>query len=280
MLDLKSAFSTQPPPLDFVWRGFVAGTVGTVTAAGSTGKSFWAMEAGMGVASAVANESLLNLEIEHNGRVVILNAEDPEQVLLQRLFAIGKFLSPEARDEVAENLVIEPLVGFGVNVMTDKWVDAVCRVGEGARLIILDTHSRWSGGVDENDNAKQSLVLQRYEHIARVTGAAVLFPHHVAKSAARDGSVDSQQAARGAAAIIDNCRWAGWMQTMTPEQAKLFAIPDDQRKSFVAYGGNKENYGAHTAETWYQRKEGGVLLPVDLVVPQKASKGGRRELTE
>lgn len=263
-INLQSCFEIEPDPLDFVWSGFVAGSIGVIAAAGSTGKSFWAMEAGMGVVSAAANKSLLDLDIKSHGRVTILNAEDPTSVLNHRIHAIGKLLSREARDEVIEGMALAPLVGCGVNIMDDEWLDSVCGFCEGSRLVILDTHSRWSAGVPENDNSEQAQVLQRYETVAKITGAAVLFPHHVGKSSALSGAGDVQQAARGAAAIIDNCRWAGYLQTMTPEQAAEYHIDDKEaRRRYVSFGGSKENYGEDTPDCWLLRCDGGVLKPAE-----------------
>lgn len=36
-VDIRKAFSEVPPPLDFIWPGFLAGTVGCLAAAGATG---------------------------------------------------------------------------------------------------------------------------------------------------------------------------------------------------------------------------------------------------
>lgn len=265
-IDVMSCFENEPLALDFVWPGFVTGTVGTLIAAGSTGKSFWAIEAAMCIASPLANKILLNLDIKTHGKAVILNAEDTVEVVRLRLHAMGKLLSPEARKEVDANLRVESLVGRRVNIMDEMWLDRACEAGRDARLVVLDTHSRWSAGVPENDNAEQAKVLQQYECVAQRTGAGVLFTHHVAKTAALNGQGGVQQAARGAASIIDNCRWAGFLQTMTEEQAKAYkdSYVHEHRKQYVAFGGSKENYGAETPDSWYRRAEGGVLLPVTL----------------
>ena len=47
-LDIMAAFTNEPPELDFIWPGFLAGTVGALVAPGATGKSFFALEAAMG----------------------------------------------------------------------------------------------------------------------------------------------------------------------------------------------------------------------------------------
>lgn len=269
-IDIMASFEQEPPPLDFVLPGFLAGTVGCLAAAGSTGKSFWALEASMSVCSSLADDRILRLGVQQHGPVVILNAEDPAIVLHQRLHAIGKHLPTDAREEVAERLTIEALTGTMPDIMEPRWQEAILRVSEGARLVVFDTLTRWHK-MNENDNGQMSQVLSVMEMVARKTGASVLFLHHVSKGMAREGRQDEQQATRGAAAITDNARWQGWMQTMGEEAAKEYGV--DDRKRYVAVGGNKENYGSATAETWLERTAGGVLLPVDLHKPAKKGKG-------
>lgn len=269
-LDIMRCYTEAPPPLDFVLPGFLAGTVGCLAAAGSTGKSFWALEAAHSICSAQADELLLNLRIQDHGRVVILNAEDPAVVLHQRLHSIGQHLPAGVREEVAERLTVEPLMGTQPDVMDERWQSTILRAAEGARLVIFDTLTRWHR-LSENDNGAMSSVLGVMEMVCRKTGAAVLFLHHVGKQMAREGRQDEQQATRGASAITDNVRWQGWMQGMGSDDADEYGI--SERSRYVQFGGNKENYGQATEGRWLERKAGGVLLPVDLHKPCRALKG-------
>jgi RecA-family ATPase len=271
-VDILKCFAEEPPEMDFVLPGFLAGTVGCLAAAGSTGKSFWALEVGMGVASAHADSRLLDLGIRHHGRVVVLNAEDPGGVLHHRLYSIGRFLPESAREEVAEKLSIQALVGTRPDIMDTKWQDSVLGVVEGARLVVFDTLTRWHR-LDENDNGAMAQVLSVFEMICRQSGAAVLFLHHVNKSMARDGRQGEQQATRGASSITDNARWQGWMQGMGEAAAKEYGIRDDDRKRYVQAGANKENYGMASPDRWLERKAGGVLIPVELQKQVKNSGG-------
>ena len=69
-IDLRAAFENEPPTLDFIWPGFLAGTVGALVAPGATGKSFWALEAAMAIACSVAGGDLVGLSPACAGRVV------------------------------------------------------------------------------------------------------------------------------------------------------------------------------------------------------------------
>ncbi|HBS17049.1 MAG TPA: replication protein A, partial [Halomonas sp.] len=113
-IDLMWAFENEPPPLDFIWPGFLAGTVGALVAPGATGKSYWALEAAMCIACSVAGGDVLKLNPPKTGRVIYLAGEDPEVVLLRRSHAIGKHLGHSARASIAENLVLESIMGKGL----------------------------------------------------------------------------------------------------------------------------------------------------------------------
>ena len=274
-IDILHAFETEPPPLDFVLPGYLAGTVGCLAAAGSTGKTFWALEAAMGVCSGEADALLLKLGISTHGKAVILNAEDPAIILHHRLHNIGKYLAPTARAEVAANLTVSAVVGHGPNLMDKRWQEAVLRVAEGARLVVLDTLTRWHRS-DENDNGAMSEILGILEGIAEKTGAAMLFLHHVSKGMAKDGRQGEQQASRGASSLTDNARWQAYMQGMCDEAAKDHGIDPEQRGYYVAWGGNKENYGKKVGKSWLKREIGGVLIPVDIEKEKKRASSKKK----
>ena len=275
-VDTMHGFEGELQELDFALGGLHVETVGCLAATGCSGKSMWAMQAGMGVCSEAADDALLRLNARRRGRVVIWNAEDPEIIILHRLRAMGQRFPHPVRVEVAERLQIESVVGMMPDIMDQKWRDTVVKQSEGARLVIFDTFSRWHR-LKENDNGDMAYVVSVFEWVAKQTGAAVLYLHHTSKGMARDGRQDEQQATRGAAAITDNARWQGWMQSMTVEQAHLFGKSAEQRAKFVRWGGNKENYGEETAGRWLERTEGGVLKPVDLIATKSDDKLLRRE---
>lgn len=272
VLDLARAFTTEPPPLDFVWPGFLAGTVGALIAPGATGKSFWSLEAAMSVACSVAGGNIVGLETAHSGRVVYFAGEDPEPVLHQRARAIGQHLSPQARRAITGNLTLVSLVGRRLNVADDAQLDSVIDLCDGSRLIVLDTLSRIHE-FDENSNSGMSRLVGILEFVAARTGAAVLFLHHVSKGSAREGQLDQQQAARGASALIDNARWCGFLARMTEGEAARLSdrpfgrqpIGNDRRGFFVRMGTAKQNYGQLTLDRWLRFEDGGVLVPVELV---------------
>jgi len=275
-INILEAFTSEPEALDFIWPGFLAGTVGALVAPGATGKSFFALEAAMCVVSPSSNGVLLDLDIERRGGgVVYAAAEDPPVILKKRIHAIGAYLDEDAKKQAAVGLLVEPIMGARLNLMDDDHLKRFKEYSMGARLIIVDTLSRVHTE-NENDNGAMSGLLQRLEYIAKETTAGVLFLHHIGKAAATGGEGDTQQAARGASALIDNARYAAALTKMTKTEAEAYGVDDAMRGFFVRHTVTKNNYGSPLSDQWYRRHEGGVLLPTKLEMQQKPKeKGGR-----
>jgi hypothetical protein len=153
------------------------------------------------------------------------------------------------------------------------------------RLVVIDTLSRVHD-LDENSNSDMARLVATLEHIADSTEASILFLHHVNKGSARDGQVDQQQAVRGASALVDNSRWCGYVSKMTEEEAKRLSdrmdrqpIGKERRGYFIRFGISKQNYHVTPRDQWYERREEGVLLPVELLEAKrdKNGNGGGRE---
>lgn len=277
-LDLNLAFTEQPPALDFVFGGLLAGTVGNISAPGSTGKSLLALELAITIACPEIDDDLLQLGVHERGKVIVFNAEDPKEILSSRLFNIRKAFHEDFLDEIRNNLSVIPLVGKQPNIANQAFQDQVIERSKGARLLVFDTFTRFHVA-NENDNGQMSQVVGCFERIAAETGAAVLFLHHASKGATLNGQQAEQQAARGASAITDNCRWQGFLQGMSADEALSFGIDEGDRKGYVRFGANKENYGKSMADRWLVRCDGGVLRASEVMKSAaptlKVVKGGK-----
>ena len=146
----------------------------------------------------------------HSGRVVYLAGEDPPPALVRRVHAIGQHLGHAARQAIAENLVLEPIMGKRMDIMNKAHLRRVIEDGAGARLIVLDTLSRIHA-LDENSNGNMAHLVAVLEHVAATTGASVLYLHHVSKGSAREGQTDQQQAARWRIGV-DRQRQVVWLR--------------------------------------------------------------------
>lgn len=283
-INIMSAFENEPVALDFVLPGFLAGSVGALIAPGATGKSYFALQMAMSIAAEVGSGDLLKLGHGKSGFVVYLAGEDSSTLMHHRIHSIGKHLGQDDRKAIAKNLIVESLVGRRLDVMKVDDMNLLIKGCYGARLVIFDTLSRIHS-LNELDNGEMSQLISQLEYLTHHTGAAVLFLHHTNKGSALGGTADQQQAARGASAIIDNARWAGFLQKMSKEESEKLSdqhvskspIGEVNRKKYVKFGVAKQNYGEQVADRWFKHHEGGVLLPVKLESVGK-NKGLRNEL--
>lgn len=175
-VNVQAAFENDPPALDFVWPGFLAGTVGALVAPGGAGKSFWALEAAMAVAGGDAPGSdLLGLGPSRAGRVVYFAGEDPAPILDCRIHAIGRHLSDTARSAIAGRMTVEPVAGSSMNVTDRHTLHQLVEKCSGARLVVLDTLSRMHR-LDENSNGDMAVVVACLERLALEKGSIRLVP--------------------------------------------------------------------------------------------------------
>lgn len=274
-MDLMAAFRSEPPELDFIWPGFLAGTVGALVAPGGTGKSFWALEAAMAVACGAEGGDALGLRPKQSGRVVYLSGEDPAAALTRRVHAIGQHLTQAAQEVIVKKLTLAPLVGTRLDLMDEVQLTDIMDYCTGARLLVLDTLSRVHY-LDENSNGDMARLVSTLEYIAASTGAAVLFLHHVNKGSAREKQIDQQQAARGASALIDNVRWCGYITRMTEQEAECMNVGSrpvgkERRGYYVRVGESKQNYSDPEPDKWFERVDGGVLVASNVTMTDAAT---------
>ncbi len=261
-IDLTMCFERKPTAIDFVFCGLPVGAVGNIYSPGGAGKSFLSLELAVGITSAEADHSLLNLAGGKEGQVAIFSGEDSEDEIFLRMNSIGKHIKPKVWNHVSTSIDLYKLTKRE-NINDTIFFDDVLKRVEGKRLVVFDTFNRLHS-LDENSNGDMSKIISCYENLAYQSGAAILFLHHSNKVTLNFGQQsEPQQSARGASAITDNCRWQGFLQAMSQQEAKSYEIPVSDRERFVKFGGVKENYGKLTAARWLERHEGGVLLPSD-----------------
>ena len=279
--NLDEVFSSAPTELDFVLPGFLRGTPGLIIAPGATGKSFWSLQAAISVASGT---KVFGVNATA-GDVVYLSAEDPADIVKNRLRDMAVYLSPDERTKTAQNCYVIDIRGKRTDIMNEKTRMEIIAMCRGARLIIVDTLNRVHG-LNENDNGEMAVFISQIESIAVETGAAILMCHHTSKMAHLEGRGNEQQSARGASALVDNTRFTGYVSKMTKEQSNELSlhengrpIGDDSRDRYVQFGVAKQNYGEPVSACWHRREKGGVLIPVILYSTKsddkKAAKGKR-----
>jgi hypothetical protein len=155
---------------------FLVGAAGMLGGAPKTGKSFLALELAVAVAS--GTPAVGRFPVTAPGPVLLLAAEDPPAVVVQRLAALAT-----ARDRALATLPVDVIVEAGWRLPDglDRLVATVRH--RRARLLILDPLIRVHRA-DENSAAEMAAVLDGLRGLARATDCAVLLVHHTRKAPA------------------------------------------------------------------------------------------------
>jgi len=155
---------------------FLVGAAGILGGAPKTGKSFFALELAVAVASATPAAG--RFAVAAPGPVLLCAAEDPPAVVVQRLAALAA-----GRAQSLARLPVEVIVEPGVRLPDglDRLTATVARLGP--RLLILDPLIRLHRA-DENSAAEMAVVLDGLRTLARATACAVLLVHHTRKAPA------------------------------------------------------------------------------------------------
>jgi RecA-family ATPase len=263
-IDILETFDQPPPPQDFVLPSLVAGTVGSIVAPGGAGKSMLALELSILVATGVDLTGFGSAFESVTGKVAFLSAEDSKNATQHRLHAMGKLLSPSQRKQFAQNFEIRQLDGMQIDIAQPGWQSFVEDMATGRRLLIMDTFRRFHG-CDENDSKSMAHIMTKLEGIGKRTHCAIVYPHHIVKSAAINSQGDMQQASRGSSVLVDHGRWQMYLSVATKQEAKTLGLAEDEREDFVRIGISKQNYGPRKSKSmWLQRGPGGVLIPANL----------------
>lgn len=262
-LNILHMMQNSAPPQDFLFDGFLHGTVGSIVAAGGSGKSMLALQIAAQLAAGTTIANPLGLTFPKQRRVLYLPGEDPESVLWQRIHSVGKYYEQHEQQEIARNLAVFSLLGHDPDILDETWFNWLGDQSLNFDLVILDTLRRWHSA-DENDGGAMKQVITRLEIIARVAKCSVLFLHHANKMSGLAGKSDDQGASRGSSVLTDHVRWQGNLSKMTREEADKYGILHELRGKYVRLTGAKVNYGKPIDDYWLERQDGGVLRHVVL----------------
>jgi RecA-family ATPase len=246
----------------------IAGIAGTLTGRGGTGKSYLALDLAIRVAIAPDYPEIKWLGsflINNGGVAVYVSAEEPENVLHQRITWLTRGVAKELNksyEAVAASVVKRffPINVWGnVNPLFEKSENGIVPTDEYWKLfhsfedskpalVVFDTKSRLSG-TDENDNATAAKEVTHYEKISFATGATVLIIHHVNKASLSNSS-NGYAAVRGAGAFQDNLRYGLSLQNEVSEEGE----------PLIRIVNTKQNYSNVHGDVFLKRTADGFQL--------------------
>jgi hypothetical protein len=165
------------PPVRWLLDGlFLAGGAGILGGAPKTGKSFLALDLAVAVASGTPGAG--HWAVPTPGPVLLLAAEDPLAVVVQRLAALAA-----ARDRALATLPVDLIVEPVVRLPDGLARLAATVAQRRSVLLILDPLIRVHRA-DENSAPEMAAILDGLRTLARDSGCAVLLVHHARKAPA------------------------------------------------------------------------------------------------
>ena len=219
------------------------GTITMLSAAGGKGKSALAVTLAMSLAS---GRPLLNMHVFGGPlRVVYLNGEDPFNEMHRRFYAAASHyglteaevpgLTVMGADDTHFSLLKQDRNGPSLDLA--GW-DALKRMLAQLKpdVLILDPLVSFTGGATLNDNAAAALLIGGLVRLAAKFNCAIMIAHHVRKGAGTD-----QEAAMGAASLINLSRTGLNIEGLSEKEAPAIGVPPSEAASIFKLVGTKQN---------------------------------------
>jgi hypothetical protein len=225
-------------------------------AAGGTGKS----SVKIGEALAMASGRNLYGPDVHGGplSVWLYNLEDPAEEAERRIHAAAKWfkIAPEdvetrlyvdsGRDQ---RCVIATETEYGARIAQPVYEQIKQQLLERQiDCLIIDPFVS-SHEVSENDNRAIDAVVKAWGRLADECNCSINLVHHVRKGNGAEANADS---ARGAKALVDAARSVLVFNRMTPDEAALAGVAEDQRGFYFRTQNDKANLAPPDKAAWYR----------------------------
>jgi hypothetical protein len=225
-------------------------------AAGGTGKS----SVKIGEALAMASNRDLYATHVHDGplNVWLYNLEDPAEESERRIHATAKWfhIKPE---EVANGLyvdsgreqrcVIATETEYGARIAQPVYEQIKAQLIERKIDVLIIDPFVSSHEVSENDNRAIDAVVKAWGRLADECNCSINLVHHVRKGNGQETNADS---ARGAKALVDAARSVQVFNRMSPDEASLAGVAEDERGFYFRVQNDKANLAPPDKATWYR----------------------------
>jgi hypothetical protein len=225
-------------------------------AAGGTGKS--SVKIGEALAMA-AGRNLYGIEV-HDGplNVWLYNLEDPAEESERRIHATAKWFHIAPADVDGrlyvdsgrdQRCVIATETDYGARIAQPVYEQIKTQLLErGIDVLTIDPFVS-SHEVSENDNRAIDAVVKAWGRLADECNCSINLVHHVRKGNGAETNADS---ARGAKALVDAARSVNVFNRMSPDEASLAGIAEDQRGFYFRVQNDKANLAPPEKASWYR----------------------------
>jgi 5S rRNA maturation endonuclease (ribonuclease M5) len=222
-----------PPPLEYILHPYIPKRK-VVTLAGPGGSNKTTLLTYLAVCRALGLE-FHGGSVPTRGKTAILTAEDGIEDYWRRLAALRHDLGDQFdAAAIADAIVVFDLAGeqvrlieqdrgmFSISPFVDHFAKVLRAEAKGADLVICETVSRLTGGIETNESL--SVLVNAAEHVCKLADVTMLLVAHVSQEAGREGLAD-QYSARGGSALGDNGRSSLVLTALNEKNKKLY-LPD------------------------------------------------------
>jgi hypothetical protein len=225
-------------------------------AAGGTGKS----SVKIGEALAMASGRTLYGADVHGGplNVWLYNLEDPAEESERRIHATAKWFHVKPEDVDGrlyvdsgrdQRCVIATETEYGARIAHPVYEQIKAQLLERAIDVLVIDPFVSSHEVSENDNRAIDAVVKAWGRLADECNCSINLVHHVRKGNGAEANADS---ARGAKALVDAARSVQVFNRMSPDEASLAGIAEDQRGYYFRVQNDKANLAPPDKAAWYR----------------------------
>lgn len=228
--------------------------VSLIGAPGGIGKTAYTIAAALAIAT---GRALMGEPVHDAGPVWLYNLEDDRDEMLRRVAAAMKFHNVDD-DDVRGRLFIDsgreqPLCiarrDRDTLIVSPQKAEIVAEIrARGVVALFIDPFVK-SHRLEENKNEQIDFAASLWASVADEADCSVVQVHHFKKG----GVSGESDAFRGASALIDAARSAISLQTMTKDEAELFAVPPARRTRIIRLDNAKLNLAPRPEHaTWVE----------------------------
>ncbi|GAA3160091.1 hypothetical protein GCM10010451_04900 [Streptomyces virens] len=119
------------------------------------------------------------------------------------------------------------IIPMAVQLLDDEQLDAFVRLCRETRpvLVVIDTQSRCTVGMDENSNGQMGEVVAAADRVRQATGACVLIIHHTGRDGKNLRGASAMDGAADATIKVDSDKVSGTVTMLSGKQKDDAAFP-------------------------------------------------------
>lgn len=247
------------PPRRWIYGDhYLRGFVSVLASAGGVGKTSMQIVEALAICT---GKPLLLEDVKEQGRVWLINLEDPMEELQRRVLAAMKHYNIKPED-VRGRLFLDAGRDFQIKFTTqtrdgivanDALIDHMIeKVKENDICFISIDPWVAANDISENDNTAMNEAVSKARLVADKTDCGICLVHHIRKSNGEEVTVDH---IRGASALIGAARAARVINRVTEEEAMRLGVKPEEARGIFRVDNAKANLTLPALKATYRQMQ-------------------------